>query len=995
MAVELSLVLAFSIALLTTLAVTPLAIAVAGRTGFNDKPIGYKGHARPTPYLGGAAVLGGFLVAAAVVGGDFARLSPIVACTCGLWALGTLDDRLNLPPVPRMAVEAILAIVLWASGLGWEVLPWDGANVALTIVWVVGVINAFNLFDNMDGAATTLAFVTGTAIAVLAFVQDDPALAVLALALAGACLGFLPYNLAQPARIFLGDGGSLPIGFLIAAGLMALQHSGGTGFEQMLAAALLVGLPIVDTSLVMLSRWRAGIPLLTGGRDHVTHRLLPRLGTPRTVAGTLGLIQAVLAVVAIGAVQSGRGSVIAAWSIWFVAAVAAIALLETSAWAPARELGGGSQQASAAQTSRSWLGGPSRPTLVEGVVIAFVAVACGLSPFLYGFYDVGVWGPIALGLLAGLLGLLIARPAAPRREALVVVGALIGLWLWALASTRWSESADQALTDANRWLFYAALFGILVLLLRDDRLGVLVLAASTAVIVALGGYVLVRMVDGSGSELFLGARLHDPLGYVNGQSAYLLLALWPLVAAAERARRPLVAGAAVAGAVAVASLAALGQTRALIPAVLLSTLVLVVVVPGRVRRGLALVVVAGGVAACLGPVLEVYDSTPRASQPSSDSLSDAAIAVVVAAMAAGAVWVGLRMLAPRVQQIVGAQRLRVAGGTVLVAAALAAVIAMFAAIDDPVSKVRGEYRSFTELDGNVGRSSRFTSGGGNRYDYWRVAWDQFRDEPLRGVGAGNYDRTYFLERRTTEDIRQAHSIELQTLGELGLVGGVLLVLFVGAVFVGLARRARAGRSDPRQAGLAVAAGGTFLLWLVHTSVDWLHLIPGLTGLALCAAAVLVGPWARPQARGGGRLRIASVVVCALVVAIGAVLIGRSALADRYRSQGQELLSRDPVGALEKSRDALALNDESLPAYYLQAAAWARLGEYGPARAALVEATRREPHDFVTWALLGDLATRRGDWRQAAVDYARAAALNPRDRSIGALAVQSQRRASRP
>ncbi len=167
-----------------------------------------------------------------------------------------------------------------------------------------------------------------------------------------------------------------------------------------------------------------------------------------------------------------------------------------------------------------------------------------------------------------------------------------------------------------------------------------------------------------------------------------------------------------------------------------------------------------------------------------------------------------------------------------------------------------------ELETAEERSSRFTTGAGNRYDYWRVAVDQFADDPLKGVGAGNYDRTYFLERRTTEDIRQAHSIELQTLGELGLVGGILLAVFLVAIGAGFARRARAAKDDLRVRGLTVAAGGTFAVWLVHTSVDWLHLIPGLTGIALCSAAVLVGPWRRQRAEGTSRARLAVVAVAA-------------------------------------------------------------------------------------------------------------------------------------
>ena len=120
---EARLIAAFLLALGAAFAATPVAIAVAGRTNFHDRPVGYKGHARPTPYLGGAAVLGGFLVAAALLGGEFARLSPIVACTCALWALGTLDDRVGLAAWPRVAAECGAAIVLWSTGLGWDVLP--------------------------------------------------------------------------------------------------------------------------------------------------------------------------------------------------------------------------------------------------------------------------------------------------------------------------------------------------------------------------------------------------------------------------------------------------------------------------------------------------------------------------------------------------------------------------------------------------------------------------------------------------------------------------------------------------------------------------------------------------------------------------------------------------------------------------------------------------------------------------------------------------------
>jgi UDP-GlcNAc:undecaprenyl-phosphate/decaprenyl-phosphate GlcNAc-1-phosphate transferase len=976
---EARLIGAFVLALSAAFVVTPAAIAVAGRTGFYDRPAARKGHVTPTPYLGGAAVLGGFLAAAALLGGEFARLSPIVLCTCALWAIGTIDDRVGLAATLRVLAECAAAIALWAAGLGWNVFPGEAADLALTVVWVVGLVNAFNLIDNMDGAAATLAAVTAVAIGALSMIEGDVPLAILVFGLAGACLGFLPYNLTSPARIFLGDGGSLPIGFVVAAALMALPMAPSLGFEHLLAAILLAGVPVVDTTLVSISRRRAGISILTGGTDHLTHRLRTRLGTARTVALTLGVVQAALGAIAIGVVQLGQGSVLAAWSIWFVVAASAIVLLETSSWAPTREPVG-------AETGRP---GPRtvgrddrrglQPSVVEVVLIAFIAVSCGLSPFLFGFYNVSVWGPIALGMLAALLGLLIARPAVPRRTALVAAVALAGLWLWALLSVGWAESADSAMTEANRWLLYAALFAVLVLLLRNDRLGVVIVGAGAVAIVSLGGYIAIRMLLGTGDELFLGARLNEPLGYVNGQAGYLLMGMWPLIALAERARRPLIAGAALAGGTFLGGMVLLGQTRAVLPAAAVSIVVLLAVVPGRTRRAWALATLGAGVALCAGPVLEVYDSVNGRTRPGDGVLRDATLAVLIASAAAGTVWATATAAVGRLGKRAAPAR-RFAWVPLAAAAAIALTVGVVA-VGDPVDKVRDEYNAFVNLEAREETSSRFSTGAGNRYDYWRVAVDQFAAHPLQGNGAGNYDADYFRERRTTEDIRQAHSIELQTLGELGLVGGALLLAFLAAILTGFARRTREASADGRAAALAVAAGGTFLVWLVHTSVDWLHLIPGLTGIALCSAAVLVAPWALPRAGGPGKTRTAVVAVCTIAVIAGAVLIGRAALADRYLNEGRDVLTSDPVQAIAKARDSQALNDERLSAYYLESAAWARLGDYRRSRAALTEATRREPHDFVTWALLGDLATRRGDHRQALRDYGRALELNPRNASL--------------
>ena len=623
------------------------------------------------------------------------------------------------------------------------------------------------------------------------------------------------------------------------------------------------------------------------------------------------------------------------------------------------------------------------PSLVEGGVIVFITAVCGLSPALFGFYRLSVWGPIALFVLAALLGLVIARPAVPRPAALLAIGGLVFLWLWSLASVGWSESADQALLEANRWMLYAALFAVLVLLLRDDRLSTLLVGTATAAVVAFGLYLCVRLLAPESEDMFLQRRLHDPLGYVNGQAAYLLLALWPLVALAERARSHLLAGAAVGAAVLLAGLSLLGQTRAVVPAVVASAVLLVALLPGRRRRLWTLLAVAVGVAAAAGPLFDVYETGASADSPHHDTLRTAILALVGCALVTGVVyaaarWAGLRAAAARPRQV------GMASATALAAIGVVLVVGGLVAVGNPITKVSDEARAFQNLDTRAAQesSTRFTSGGGNRYDYWRVGAKQFRDEPVRGIGAGNYDRTYFVERRTAEDVRQAHSLPLQVLGELGGVGGLGLLLFVGAVLAGFARRVAASRQSSRDLGLAVAGGGMFVIWLVHTSVDWLHLIPGVTGIAVCGAAVLVAPWARARAaERQSPLRLVVIGACALVVMAGAVLVGRATLADKYRSDAEDLVQSDAAAALEKSRDSLALNDEALPAYYAQAAAYARVNDYRRARGVLGEAALREPHDFVTWGLLGDLALRRGDLVQARRDYRRASRLNPRDEGL--------------
>jgi hypothetical protein len=149
--VEARLSIGLAIALAVVYVTTPLAIRVADRLQFYDRPVGYKGHARPTPYLGGAAVVAGFVASVVLLTGDWRRTLPVVAGMLVLWVVGTLDDRRTLTPATRVAVEILLASAIWALGLGWDLGAGPAVDLLLTAFWIVAIVNAFNLFDNMDG----------------------------------------------------------------------------------------------------------------------------------------------------------------------------------------------------------------------------------------------------------------------------------------------------------------------------------------------------------------------------------------------------------------------------------------------------------------------------------------------------------------------------------------------------------------------------------------------------------------------------------------------------------------------------------------------------------------------------------------------------------------------------------------------------------------------------------------------------------------------------
>jgi hypothetical protein len=419
-----------------------------------------------------------------------------------------------------------------------------------------------------------------------------------------------------------------------------------------------------------------------------------------------------------------------------------------------------------------------------------------------------------------------------------------------------------------------------------------------------------------------------------------------------------------------------------IPATLVAAAIVLISRPGRSARMANLVLVAGSVALALPWTLHVYSAgsvSTRSLAPGAGLLRQAAVATLLSALAAGTARAAIAGWAARFSGERSATVRRRARRALMIAAVPALVVGVVAA----APWVGREYRAFTALRVNQSAPTRFFDASGFRYDLWRVALDEFAAHPVVGLGAGNYDVEYYRLRRNPEYVIQPHSLELQIAAELGVGGLISLLLFCGAILWAGAAGRRTLAAEDRF--VRIAAAGTFVAWLTATSVDWLYDIPGLTGMAVVAGALLVvsaGDGSRR--RSGPRRRVAVVAGLAIVAALAAS-VGRQYVASRYEHAGASEVSSSPRAAIPTLLQASRLDPFSLTTRYALAAAYAREGDYLRARAPLLSAAAREPHNYVPLALLGDLALRHGNDHVAALEYRRASALDPNDPAVRAAA----------
>jgi UDP-GlcNAc:undecaprenyl-phosphate GlcNAc-1-phosphate transferase len=311
---------AFALTGLLTWPVRALAI----RLGAMDAPnMARKTQAEPVPYLGGVAIALGISIvtfAAVFVGGnDFALDNSdqlkdlaltVLLPALVLGAMGLFDDLRSLSPWPRLIAQTVIgtAVAFVIVENGTIGTPFGDAgesswlNTLVTIVWIVGICNSINFFDNLDGAASGAVAIAAIGVFFIAFDRGQELVSALSIVTAGATIGFLMWN-KSPAKIYMGDAGALFLGIIISVATIRLNPGITPTWQSLAIPVMLLAVPLLDTCVAVFSRLARGLSPLTGGKDHLSHRLVRGGLTRRVAAVSLWSASGVCALMAIGVYQ--------------------------------------------------------------------------------------------------------------------------------------------------------------------------------------------------------------------------------------------------------------------------------------------------------------------------------------------------------------------------------------------------------------------------------------------------------------------------------------------------------------------------------------------------------------------------------------------------------------------------------------------------------------------------------------------------------------------
>lgn len=592
----------------------------------------------------------------------------------------------------------------------------------------------------------------------------------------------------------------------------------------------------------------------------------------------------------------------------------------------------------------------------------------------HGAYFGTVLYPGALLLAVGAAVLVWSAPwraslalSGPARLALF---ALVGLATWSLASALWSPTPDIAVADAQRIFTYALSFGLGIwgctLLGRRMELSMAPLAGAGLVVGVVVAVALATAGDPA-RYLDLDGTLEYPLGYRNATAAFFGIALWPAIALASSTRLPAALRvAAFATSTLAIEIVLIAQSRGSIIGAAAGAGVFVFALGGRGRlHGLAFLAMAALPALpCLPAGSALFDAAKASAEltGTGDEMNSAG-ALALAGFGAA---IPLGFLALRLDRL----RLpAVPTRPLLAAIATAGAVFLIAGagwIGDRFDEFRAGEPDLAQ------ESTRFTfNAGSNRSDVWRVALEAAADDPVFGEGGGGFQFRYNRDRTEVSQLaRDAHSIWLEHLSELGVVGLALLVAALGGAFSGAVVSRRLGPSAVQLSCGAMAAGA---YWLAHSSVDWFWPFPALCApvlalLGAAAAPALILPGRERSTRRGRGLLLG-------VLAVFAISVVPPFLSERLTDRAFDSFRAHTEQAYDDLALAQTLNPLSDQPWLAEGAIAQALGETGRAIDAYREAARKRPEEYAAHAFLA-LALARSDPGLARQELAVAAELNP-------------------
>jgi tetratricopeptide (TPR) repeat protein len=619
-------------------------------------------------------------------------------------------------------------------------------------------------------------------------------------------------------------------------------------------------------------------------------------------------------------------------------------------------------------------------------------------------YPLTHWAPGGLVLLALLA---IALGAVPLRFAEIPLAVKLAVACLALytalsyLSILWANVPGEAWEGANRTLLYLIVFALFALWRGRGGSASLLLGVWTLALIGLAAYAALRLDSATGksfTSMFVGERFAYPTGYANANAAQWLMAFWPALLLARGPSLPWgLRGLLAGGAVVLADVTLLSLSRGSLYATPVMLVLVFALLPGRLRTFAVAVPVALGIGATAPLLLRVGDRIRNAQAPY------AATHTAVLAMFAAALLVGLvvaafaavestRTVSPGLARGVRRGVLLTALATLLVV-----VVGGLAVAGNPITRIHHGWDSFKGgYTAESAGSNRLLSGlGSNRYDFYRVALDEFVAHPLVGIGADNFQQQYLLHGRSEETPRYPHSVELRTLADTGILGALLAVIGLAAALLAGWRAMR--RGDPLSRAVAAAALAGFGYWAVHGSLDWFWEFAGLgaSAFTLLGIACSLAPRApdaqpdrpsqpdrssldaHPDSRHRGVLA-ASAVLGGMVALAAALSLTAPWLSERQIDGAARIWPKAPLAAYSRLEEAARLNPLSDQAYLVEGGIALRFGDLTRAEHAFSLALGRVPDDAYATLELGAIASEAGQRARSLVLLERAVRLNPRD-----------------